>query len=280
MTDIDRKKWIDFSPVRQSIKSLQPRGVEGLDGGFLLGPSGETVPVEAVKGWGIVPDILDKPDTPVDYFRVGNFLYLNDRLKLQLPAELTGRFADNIIWISRGQSLFWDDTQRYYSPLAIYALSTLDLKGKHVLDLGAGDGVMSLTAQKLGAGRVSSVELYERYGQVYERHLRANGFSTDITRFISHDLANAEGIIERMPEEPVDIVVSNIGFYYKGANLRAIELASGIPSVRSYIDGAYFKGDPIHDPKRAEDHLRKHGFTENYREVTFHKAAAYILERP
>ena len=249
--------WKNINPLIEKITPSLPQVVTFEP---FIGTSGELVPFEARQ----------TDEKEIDYVRVGNLIFLDHRLKPALPSEILEKFGSDIIWLYNFESAIADVTHLFFAQLSIHALSTLNLKGKHVLDLGAADGIQGLVAHKVGAKRVSSVELNEIYESFYNRHLELNGFPRDDFEFIQGDITKPDSIMEKLDSQKIDVVVANIGPFYKGGvHLDAIRLLDFLPNVQTFIGGAYVRGRPERDSTHAIELLKSQGYSTNFRELKF-----------
>jgi SAM-dependent methyltransferase len=240
----------------------------------LIGPQGEIVPLEGNR---IELDYFAKP---FGFMRIGNLAFLNDRLKPDIPQSLQDQFRAHAIWLSEFDSVFAEKTHLPYSILPIYALTTLNLAGKHVLDLGSADGILSLVAIKMGAFRVTSVDMQGNYVYAYERHLKANAFSIEGLDYIEGEFADAERILARLKSPKIDVAVANVGAHYGNAHMEAISLATRIPGLQTFIGGAYIRDHPDKNAQPSIDFLRARGYGANLRELSFkHRCVAFIVDR-
>lgn len=86
--------------------------------------------------------------------------------------------------------------------LCLELLDSLDLKGKSVLDLGCGSGILSIAASKLGAARVLGVDIEPVSVEVAQLNARQNdSFATFVC---------ADGFDDPKLLAPWDVIVSNI----------------------------------------------------------------------
>lgn len=138
--------WKDMGPLYKAIRS---RIHDTLYDEYFVGPRGESeqVPFVARRRHIQVTDNLRGPEQPFLYVRIGNLSFLDHQLQDALPSDVKQDYKENIIWLWNFQSDIRDATHVFYASLALYPLTTLDLKGKNVLDIGAADGVQSLGAQ-------------------------------------------------------------------------------------------------------------------------------------
>lgn len=244
-----------------------------------VGPSSELVPFEAKRRYKQKEDVLKEVEHPLGYVRVGNLLLLDHRLQQMIPYNIEQRFKENIIWLWNFQSDISNATHLLYAPLPLYALTTLNLEGRNVLDLGSADGVQSLGAHKMGAKKVYSVELNQEHEALYNNHIAANRFPSEKFKFINADIAEPESFLQRL-EEPIDVVVANMGPIYGDAHLDAIKLLKNLPTVQTFIAGSYLPGHDVMDSEEAIHLLALHGYSTNFRELRFRRLIqAFIVDK-
>lgn len=249
--------WKNINPL---IKEVVPSLPQIVTLENFVGTSGELVAFEARQ----------TDEKEIGFVRVGNFIFLDHRLKPTFSQDALEKFGNDIIWLWNFDSAIGEYTNLLYAQLSIHALSTLDLKGKHVLDLGAGDGVQSLVAYKMGAKKVSSVELKGAHEFFYNKHLEVNGFPRDGFEFIQGDITKPQILMEKLDSQEVDVVIANIGPFYEGdPHLHAISLLSYLPNVQTFIAGAYVRGWSEYDSVKAIELLKTLGFSTNFRELKF-----------
>lgn len=112
--------------------------------------------------------------------------------------------------------------------LMIWQLFNLDLKGKSVLDMGCGTGVLAIIAEKLGATNLTAIDIDEwAYANTCENVLANNCFKIEV------DLNDANGL----QNKTFDIILANINrnillndipTYAKHLNLNGVLVMSGI----------------------------------------------------
>lgn len=257
--------WRDFSPIVRAITPKVPFCMtEG--GRPIVGAYGEQVPYEAWRRNEAEEDIYGRMAYHKGYVRVGNLAFVDSRLKLDIPRTVQETLRDSIIWLSRFRTEMGEATHTNYSAITIQALASIDLRGRHILDLGSGDGALALTAHRLGASRVTLVDDAEQYQHLFQDHLTVNETAADSFSFIDGDITKPETIIPSLPN-PVDVVVANIGPTYGDVHLAAIDLLDYLPTVKTYVGGAYIKGYKEMDPAEALERLKQKGFAANFREV-------------
>jgi ribosomal protein L11 methyltransferase len=82
------------------------------------------------------------------------------------------------------------------------AVEELLRPGQRVLDVGAGSGILSIAAARLGAASVEAVELDPVAAAVCADNVQRNGAADRV--HVRH------GTLERTPPEPFDLVLANI----------------------------------------------------------------------
>lgn len=262
--------WKDMTALRELVAKQSP-STRHIRSDSFVGPDNLTVPFEINKNIGREDDNELIPDYGARYVRIGNLAFLDHRLRTTLPDDLLEAHKDSIVWLSRFRSVFCEPSHLQFSPLTIHALASQDLKGKHVLDLGTADGVLSMTAIKMGADKVTSVELHPQYFPYYAQHQRVNGFDETRMEYIFGDLAQPGEVLPEISEPSPTIAVANIGPWYGNAHLDAIKLAAQIPTVKTFISGAYIKTTNWQEknPGESIELLKSLGFKRNYREIVF-----------
>ncbi len=88
--------------------------------------------------------------------------------------------------------------------LCIEALERLVHPGDRVLDLGAGSGILSIAAARLGAAMVDAVEVDPVAARVCLENVRRNG--------VGETVRVHEGTLVELPKRGFDLVVANISF--------------------------------------------------------------------
>lgn len=277
--------WRDFSPIRKIVAKKYP--IESHlhsgspEGRFLVGVNGERVPFETNRAEDFEPNTGGIPDQRFRYIRIGNLAFVDHRLRRDIPKEVLDDFKNNLVWLWKFRSGFCEPTHLQYSPLTIHALTNPTFRESHILDLGSGDGILGLTALKVGITRVTSVEKYEGCAAYYNNHLDANRFDQKGLNWITGDLSKPEDILPRIEEPTPDVAVSNIGPWYKGdPHLAAIRLAARIPTIKTFIAGAFIKEHHNKSPEESRKLLADLGFNSNYRELTYNtRCQAFIVDR-
>lgn len=97
--------------------------------------------------------------------------------------------------------------------LMVEALLTLDLKGKRVLDMGSGTGVLAIVAAKLGAESVLAVEIDDMAEESVRENIEFNGVTDKVTS-ICGDASAIDG-------REFDIILANINRNVLLADMKA-----------------------------------------------------------
>ncbi len=113
----------------------------------------------------------------------------------QLPPQAGG--LEIVIQPQMGFGTGHHETTR----LMLQWMMTLPLKGKSVLDVGTGSGILAILARKLGAGRVVAVDIDADAIDNARENLELNAI-TGVTLVV--------GDIQAVPQEPFDVILANI----------------------------------------------------------------------
>ena len=86
--------------------------------------------------------------------------------------------------------------------LCLRAAEGLVEPGQRVLDVGAGSGILSIAAARLGATHVEAVEIDAVAASVCQHNVERNG--------VAERVAVRHGSLEAAPDQPVDLILANI----------------------------------------------------------------------
>jgi hypothetical protein len=126
--------------------------------------------------------------------------------------------------------------------LSVVALLHAELAGRHVIDAGAAEGILSLAAARLGAVALELIELDGNALDGARTNLKLNGLAERADfRLLDADLADPAGVVKRLrPGESPAVLVCNIGYWdYSATNAEAILLLDSIPRAELFIGGGY-----------------------------------------
>lgn len=179
---------------------------------------------------------FEKPNGPeriVVYASIDDTIFVNSQFKKQISQ------TEGIIFLHNFQSYLGKQSHGKYTACTLSALNNVDVEKKVVLDLGCGDGVLSLVSYNQGAS-IIGVDKYRSALDDFEKHIDENGY--DKGRFLLlRKSINSRGLVKILPE--VDIVIANLGAHYGSADISAIKLASKL-GAKTFVGGGYVK--PTH----------------------------------
>ena len=135
--------------------------------------------VLALGGDGVTAEARDIPDeawaersqADLRAIRVG-------RLTIAPPWDLPARPTDDTIVIT--PSFGFGTGHHASTRLALEAIQQVPFRGRSVLDLGSGSGVVAIAARRLGAASVVAVEVDPMAAEAAARNFCANGMTDDI----------------------------------------------------------------------------------------------------
>ena len=167
-----------------------------VDGDDLLGyfqqPSADLPLAGAWEG-------VDERDHVTAYFETLAAVDLGRLVLAPSHRELTVRAPQKVLWLDPGSAF---GTGHHESTrLALRALATLDLRGRRVLDVGFGSGVLAIAADLLGAGEAFGVDIDPLVLPVAEQNAAINASRA---HFALGDFA------ELAAGGPFDVLVANL----------------------------------------------------------------------
>ena len=230
-------------------RAIKEKSDIGLDEPF-EGPNQESVPFESRWKYMGEHHWMDGREVrQMVYVRVGDRIFLDDRLRQDIPKEVRGEGKNNILYLSKFDSSLSDPFLIRYSALTSYAMDCVDLNGKHVLDLGSADAVLGIIANLQGA-KITAVDIDPAMESKLRRHILANNLDSSDFQFIPADIKSS-GFLDGV-QRPIDMVVANLGPHYEGADMAAIELLGHLPRATTFIGGGYT------NPKDPENYYAKY----------------------
>lgn len=267
--------------IKESLDISQFKYGYDLDEPF-TGPDKEIVSFETRRKYMYGFELWDGEGlTKKVYTRIGEKIFLDDRLVRKLPKEL--RNHNNLIKLSEFDTVLNVAGLIRYSAITAYALECVNLAGKHVLDLGSAEGLLSIIANINGA-KTTSVDMDYKMGKKLEKHIFVNNLDFKNFNFIEGDIRNYNYLTNI--KSPVDVIVANLGAHYKGADLAAIGALSFLPNVKTFIGGGYVSSRnsnyPQYHPNIAINILKEKGFNK-FRYVhegfNYNNRIAFIAEK-
>ncbi|MBI3552323.1 MAG: 50S ribosomal protein L11 methyltransferase [Elusimicrobia bacterium] len=177
-----------------------------------------------------------------DFVRVGPLFFLDESRYGLLSPALRESLGGNAVRVADLHGSIIASWLGDFTIAAAAVMLNNDLSGRHVIDAGAGDGMLSLVALKLGAASADLVDLdREALGRA-KINLRPNGFSEQKQfRLINGDLAHTGALAQRLTRSSLpSAVISNIGCWeYAVTNADSMLLMDLVPAAGLFIAGGY-----------------------------------------
>jgi len=244
-----------------------------------------------VERWGMTQKkfhIFKK--TSVQLIRVGYLFFLDTAMRKRLPQDLIKELGSNIIYLSDLPATEIGGNIMDYTVATILALLHNDMKGLHVIDAGAGQGIMALIAARLGAAQVDLVEIKSELLAKARENIRQNegpdrgdSLTTHVLfRLLQGDLNNSEQIARRLNvlDAPHGLaIISTIAlwpFNYSGTSHMIIDLAEQISNISMIIFGDYNKMLEHHQEiiEHNQNQVRSMGLTVASKEAVLQRGVA------
>jgi|GEM_PF-2876786 len=203
---------------------------------------------------------LTQKDAPTRVVRIGPLIFITASLDIERDKAALGslysRHAGNILFTPRSV----DGTANRKMPLSAYTRSTIvamlanaeKFNNAEVADLGAGDGILSRVALRLGAKRVNLVERENDFLVSAEYFLRSDGWKEEKFHLIEADLTRPDfesRAAQLALKKSADIVLANIGpwlDFYGNANHHVLNDIPNWTAMKLLINGGYFLPDIEH----------------------------------
>jgi len=180
----------------------------------------------------------------IKFVRIGSVFILNEENYYRLSDGLRERIRSNVIVMKdlSKSDLVSIDAMKNYTVATIITMLNSDIKGKRVIDVGAGDGILSLVAARLGAKEVVLIENDPEALELARANIDSYGNEHDKKdRFIviPEDLKGTDNIISQLPATDTDtVLISSIGTWpnYPGVtNSTSLALIPGIERSGSFV---------------------------------------------
>ena len=180
------------------------------------------------------------------FVRIGYLFFLDEKLYKKLDDGLRIALGANVILIANNQKGYMADwASNEFTMSTMVAIIGNDFGNKRIIDAGAGDGILSIVALKLGAISVDLIENISENLIQAEELLKLNGYSLGVHYHIhSVDLKDTSIVVDRLKSTEVDIdtvIICNIGYWpqWEVNNAYVIKMIPFIPRVKLFISGGY-----------------------------------------
>ncbi|MBK8870300.1 MAG: 50S ribosomal protein L11 methyltransferase [Elusimicrobia bacterium] len=182
--------------------------------------------------------------------RVGSLFYVNSDLWLDHRdyfENKLGAYLPNLIALPlETYNMPRESFLSFHAVLLIAKMMSIDLKDKLVIDLGCGQGTLTLTALKLGAKRVVGIDQNPTLNEsIFSAQGIRLGKREDAPS--SYDILFAKGRIHK-PAPPAllthlegaRVLVANVGPTYE-SYFEMVPAWSSFPGLDTWLDGGHFK---------------------------------------
>lgn len=212
--------------------------------------------------------------------------YIKDKL-----GDIYLQNAENIFIINQDCKVFLPSALDEYQSATVASMLVHANLLKHatVFDFGSGNGLLSMIALRLGAGRVVLVENDKKYHRQAYLFLKANGFGEqDVNNgkvvYLHEDLRN-DSIKNLLPKYNLKnksvVAIANIGpqHIYGDTNKLVVDLVRQWPNLGLFINGGYYAGQDNHENElsRVINNLEGDGFSVT--QITSYYAKAMSAKR-
>lgn len=234
-----------------------------------------------VEQWGIyVEGRLDR----LGLIRIGYLFFIDEDLYQSLSQPDRRALGANVIRIKKREyvNIFTlNRGYRTYNLAMIAAMFHTDFKNKRVIDAGAGDGILSIVAHKLGATKFDLIEKDGGWPEESRAQLSLNGLKEgEDFRLHALDITNPAQVAQHIQKTDQEIVIlSNIGnWHYSATNQDSIRLINWVSNVVAFIGGGY-RGyiDPYYESGPDRHLITQLGFPDDLIEITATETALYRL---
>ncbi|MDD5662034.1 MAG: 50S ribosomal protein L11 methyltransferase [Candidatus Omnitrophica bacterium] len=224
------------------------------------------------RAWGVI----DNGKSRALFIRIGYLFFLDSTAYSRLSPALKEILGPNVILLRK---LWLNEIAKfpfswYNAPVIISMMERRITADKTILDIGAGYGIISLTALKLGSSFVHLVDSYWPALLIANIQLELNGkvrgldfqfHCGDITQkpFVKEQVGVIRNNIRDSSEEI--LVVSNIGVWpgvYTATNAHSIGLVKHFPEITHFTGAGYTYTPSLNFKQTRHDYafIRRLGF--------------------
>ncbi|MFA6079305.1 MAG: GNAT family N-acetyltransferase [Candidatus Omnitrophota bacterium] len=203
-----------------------------------------------IDRWGSVVWVLSGA-LPFDlhFMRIGHLFYVDAKKYRKLSKALRRELGNNVILVrDLKNSMLGKDSFNKFTMTTIITMINSGIEGKHAIDAGAGEGILSLTAAKLGARSVDLIENNERAISQARINFELNGYKEgSYYRIHQSDLRDPTRIVDELKNDiktPAEgAILSNIGYWHYSANNRhsisLIKALENVVDITLFVGGGY-----------------------------------------
>lgn len=152
-------------------------------------------------------------------------VYVNDQLLIKAPFHTDLNFNGLIVEIEPKMSFGTGHHQTTF--LMCQEMMTMNLKGTSILDMGAGTGVLSILAEKLGADYIEAVEIESWSAENCAENATRNECSKIVSLFGDFDVVTNREFDVILANINKNVLKSHIAFYASKLKVKGQLLLSG-----------------------------------------------------
>ncbi len=152
-------------------------------------------------------------------------VYVNDQLLIKAPFHTDLNFNGLIVEIEPKMSFGTGHHQTTF--LMCQEMMTMNLKGTNILDMGAGTGVLSILAEKLGADYIEAVEIESWSAENCAENATRNDCSRIVSLFGDFDVVTNREFDVILANINKNVLKSHLAFYASKLRVKGQLLLSG-----------------------------------------------------
>lgn len=152
-------------------------------------------------------------------------VYVNDKLLIKAPFHTGLNFNGLIVEIEPKMSFGTGHHQTTF--LMCQEMMAMNLKGKSILDMGAGTGVLSILAEKLGADYIEAVEIESWSAENCAENATRNECSKIVSLFGDYDIVTNREFEVILANINKNVLKSQLAFYASKLKFKGLLLLSG-----------------------------------------------------